>query len=109
MTSDVQKYISFCSECNKKKHEPPIKEKKNIILGRPLERLQGDLIHLTPSQAATCNKTYTYIFSVVDYFSKYKWCFTIKKKKGKAIEKFLKSVIATLGHHLFSKLITERN
>jgi len=97
MSTDIYKFISHCSDCVQIKHEPPLKEKKNIIPKEPLERLQGDLIHLSPEQISACNKNYHYILSVVDHFSKYKWCFALKEKKGKAIQKCLESVITTFG------------
>ena len=97
MANNVRKFISRCPDCVQNKHEPPLKETKSIVPKRPLERLQGDLIHLSTEQITACNKNYKYIFSVVDHFSKYKWCFAIKEKNGKSIEKCLRSVIATFG------------
>jgi len=43
MSTDIYKFISHCSDCVQIKHEPPLKEKKNIIPKKPPERLQGDL------------------------------------------------------------------
>jgi len=97
MSNDVRSYISKCPDCVQTRHEPPIKETKSIIPKRPLERLQGDLIHLSAAQISACNKNYNYVFSIVDHFSKYKWCLAIKEKNGKTIEKCLRSVIATFG------------
>ena len=97
MSGDIYKYISSCPDCVETKHEPPLKEVKSIIPNAPLERLQGDLIHLSSTQVLACNKNYNYVFSIVDHFSKFKWCFAIKEKSGKTIEKCLQSVIATFG------------
>jgi len=97
MSNDIKNYISSCSSCVQNKHEPPLKETKNIIPNNPLERLQGDLIHLSADQISACNNSFNYVFSIVDHFSKYKWCFAIKEKNGKTIEKCLQSVIATFG------------
>jgi len=97
MSADVQAYIKTCPSCIESRHEKPIKEKKVIIPRRPLERIQGDLIELDKELINACGNKFRYVFSCVDHFSKFKWCYVIEDKSAITIIRCLQNVIITFG------------
>ena len=97
MGENVSEFIRKCSICLDKKFEPAIKEKKVILSNKPLERIQGDLIELQAEHVKACKNQYKYIFSCVDHFSKFKWCYLINDKKATTIINCLENVFLTYG------------
>jgi len=97
MSFDIQNYIKVCPDCIENKYEPPIKEKKAILPKKPLERIQGDLIKLHDDLIEACGRKYKFVFSCVDHFSKYKWCYAIEDKTSSTIIQCFQNVIATFG------------
>ena len=42
------------------------------------------------------NKNYKYILTVIDFFSKYSWCFPLKSKKSVEIINYFKDIFKNL-------------
>ena len=66
----------------------------HIRSSKPLERCQIDLVQLARE---LCIKPYKYLFTIIDYFSKYAWAKCIIDKKSATVIKALKSWLTT--HH----------
>ena len=66
----------------------------HIRSSKPLERCQIDLVQLV---RVLCTKSYKYLFTMVDHFSKCTWTKYITNKKSATVIKELKSCLTT--HH----------
>ena len=74
-----------CDFCLEKRQFQIPKICKPIIVTAPWERCQVDLIDVAPPSMKHWGRTYRYLLSMIDCFSKYAWGFPVKSKQAKMV------------------------
>ena len=70
------------------------------------ETWKADLVEMIPYTHD--NKSYRYLLTIIDIFSKYAWAVPVKRKTGKDVSEAMKSVLVK-GYRKISILIEVKN